>query len=96
MKLKEIKPVGSQIVVSLLEINESLGTSLLMPSNVKSAPPHGIVLAFGPKLDKDCGLSVGDRVLLDGTYKLLPQFGDSKTKALIEFHNIRGIVVVEE
>jgi co-chaperonin GroES (HSP10) len=91
--ITSVRPYGSTVLVDLLNPDEILGTTLYIKDDTKAGAPQGYVLAFGPKLDmKDMGLKVGDRVLLQGTFVPVPDFGDAKRqKGIVELHNIKAV-----
>ena len=69
-KVRGAKPTGSQVLVELLNEDELIGTSLVIPK-AKSAngkaldeAPQAYIVAMGPKvLEQDWGFKVGDRVV---------------------------------
>lgn len=94
-KITDVKPMGCTVLVEMLSPNELLGTKLYV--NEKSAvgsAPQAYVLALGSMLKEDCGLKVGDRVLLQGIYVPVPEFGkSSRAKGVVELHGIKAILV---
>jgi len=77
-----ITPCGSQILIELLTTKEILGTVLELPTKLErsnpnthdsiTGAPQGYILALGPKVPKDLGFEVNDRVTLHGNYTPLP------------------------
>ncbi len=84
--IKQVRPMGSSVLVEMLNPDEALGTTLFVREDAKTGqPPQGYVLALGPSLKSDdCGIKPGDRVLLQGTFVPVPEFDSSSRK--------RGIV----
>lgn len=75
-KIKSIKPCGSQVLVELLTAQEALGTNLIVEgdsSTIKNGAPQGYILDLGPRVAKDHGFNIGDRVTLTGNYTPLPE-----------------------
>ena len=69
-KINGLKPCGSQVLVELLNEDELIGTSLIIPKAKTSAgksldhAPQAYIIAMGPKvLEQDWGFKVGDRVV---------------------------------
>lgn len=90
-------PVGSTILVEHLSAQETYGTKLHIEGSVKVDIPQAIILAIGPNVEVDkYGFKVGDRVILQGTFVPVPNYGDGdKKRGLVEPHTIKGIIEVE-
>lgn len=74
--VKAIRPCGSQVLVELLTAQEALATNLIVEgdsSTIKNGAPQGYILDMGPRVAKDHGFNVGDRVTLTGNYTPLPE-----------------------
>ena len=74
--IKNVVPVGNQVLVERLTEGETLGSTLLT-SNSDKPSNQGIVLAIGPQVNKENGIKVGDRVLLQGSFVPVPKYDDS-------------------
>tara|TARA_Y100000034_G_scaffold6762_1_gene7446 strand:- start:8740 stop:9105 length:366 start_codon:yes stop_codon:yes gene_type:complete len=97
--IKSIRPAGSSLLVEMLNADEILNTDFYIGDNVDTGPPQAYIVDLGPSLKDqiDKGeavfLSVGDRVLLQGTYVPVPNWDDShRERGLVEFHNIKAII----
>lgn len=91
-RINSVRPFGSTILVELLDAQEALGTSIHVDSDVVAGAPQGYVLELGSKLDPNCGVSVGDRIMMQGTYVPVPNFDNHRRKrGIIEIHNIKAI-----
>lgn len=93
-KIKLIRPMGSSVMVEMLNPDETLGTTLYVKEDSKTGePPQGYVLALGPGLKEDCGVQVGDRVLLQGSYIPVPDFDHhARKRGIVELHNIKALI----
>lgn len=93
-----VKPTLSQILVERLNAAEVMGTILTVNDNSDYGAPQGYVLALGPSVKADeCGIHVGDRVLITGTYVPVPNFdGSARERGLLELHNIKAVLVEDE
>lgn len=105
--IKSIKPCGTQVLVELLTAQEALGTNLIVEgdsSTIKNGAPQGYIVDMGPRVAKDHGFNVGDRVTLTGNYTPLPEsslFANGREKnpnrpwILIEPQQIKAVLVEE-
>lgn len=93
-KITLIKPMGSSVMVEMLNPDETLGTTLYVKEDSKTGePPQGYVLALGPGLKDDCGVKPGDRVLLQGSYIPIPDYDrHSRKRGIVELHNIKALI----
>ncbi len=87
-----VKPVGSQILVEFLTTQEALGTKLHVGEETKAGAPQGYVKALGPRVDKDWGINVGDRVLCSGSFTPCPEVKSDRMLGLVEPHVIKAIL----
>lgn len=93
-KVVKAVPFGSMVLVEHLTAKEVLGTSLEIDDNTHVGSPQAYIVGFGPGVPKECGLELGNRVLLQGTYVPVPQYGDCKReRGLVEMHNIKAVLV---
>ena len=91
-------PVGACVLVELLTPQEMAGTSLYMPDKTKDKEcQQAYVIALGPKVDKELGFKVGDRVMLQGIYaNPVPDYGVAGRKRnLVEPHMIKAVLTEE-
>lgn len=92
-KVIDIVPFGSTILVEILNAKEALGTLIEVNKDAKVGAPQGYVLALGPKLDPECGIKVGDRVMMQGTFVPVPDWDHSpRQKGILEIHNIKALI----
>lgn len=95
--IKDVKILGSSVLVEMLTAKEALGTEFEVPDGSAAGAPQGYVLKVGPKLDADAGIKVGDRVLLQGTFVPLAEVAglgaSHRQKGIVEPHNIKAILV---
>lgn len=96
-KVKSVSPFGSTILVEMLNANEALGTTLTVKDTANVGAPQAYVIALGSKLGADCGIKVGDRVLLQGTYVPVPKLpSETRNRGIVELHNIKALLVEGE
>lgn len=95
-KVVGVKPLGCTVLVEMLSPNELLNTTLYVNEKTTSGSgvaPQAYVLALGHMLKDDCGVKVGDRVVVQGVFTPLPEFGDAdRAKGIIELHCIKGVL----
>lgn len=92
MKVSEVKAVGHSIVVEIMTEQEASGSLLVLKGDLSK---QAYVKDIG-SLVQDCGLKVGDRVFLQGTYVPLP-FKSEKMRVLatVDLHNIKAVLKEE-
>ncbi len=94
--IKNVRPVGTQILVELLTPNEIMGTNLaLAGGGGVSGAPQAYVLDIGPKVDPGWGIVIGDRVVLSGQFTPLPEAAAKNGRALgvVEPQMIKAILL---
>lgn len=93
-KIKKILPAGNQVLVQRITEDELIGSSFVI-STQKQSSNQGYIVAIGPTVSKDCGLNVGDRVLLQGSFVPVPQYdGDNDHEQNLVFPDmIKGIIL---
>ncbi len=62
MLTDEVRPLGSRVLVRVLEEESVMPSGLVLPDTAKDKPQRGVVVAVGDTED-DIDVSVGDRVL---------------------------------
>ena len=93
-KVKNCRPVGSNILVEMLTSQEQLGTKLIVEGTESQGPPQGYILDLGPTVDPKFGFEVGDRVLLQGSFVPVPKYGKSeRQRGLIEPYVIKAVLI---
>jgi len=103
-KIAGVRPVGSLVLLEILDEQEVLGTKMILPS--KSGPssnpmygaPQAWVRAVGPGFKAESfGYDVGDRVLLStGVAVPCPQReGEKRDWVLVEPGAVRGVIIEE-
>jgi hypothetical protein len=98
--IKDVKPVGTQILIELLTPNELLNTSLHLGSDDGKAvsidgAPQAYVLKVGPKVDPAWGISEGDRVVVSGSHTPLPEAASKNGRMVgcVEPHAVKAILI---
>jgi co-chaperonin GroES (HSP10) len=97
-KIKNVKPVGSQVLVELLTEQEMMGTKLTLTGKTHNGCPQGYVLAVGPGMKNlaDWGFNIGDRCIVTGSFNPLPEVPNITTPgrslALFEPHCIKAVL----
>jgi hypothetical protein len=96
--IKDIKPATSTLLVEMLNPAEALGTKLALGEDATDVgAPQAYVVAVGPLLSKDCGIKIGDRVLLQGNYIPAPNFdNNTRRRGIVELHAIKAVLVEED
>jgi len=92
-KIKQIVPVGNQVLVERLKASEINPSSVLL-STADEDSNQAYVLALGPQVSKEYGIKVGDRVYLQGSF--VPAVGlddDVRQKNLIYADMIKAVLV---
>lgn len=98
-KIKDVKPVGSQVLVELLSAQEAIGTKLSIGGDSTTVgAPQGYVIAVGPNCKpQDWGFNEGDRVLLQGKHVPLPKLPEWKReRSLIEPSMIKAVLIEDD
>lgn len=92
-KVVDVEPFGSMVLIEHLNSDEVLGTNLVISDKTDVGTPQAYVLRLGPKVAAECGLAVGDRVMLQGTYVPVVNYDNHPRKrGLVELHNIKGVL----
>ena len=93
-KVKSLRPFGSSILIEHLSPREQMGTDLFVGEEAKvDGAPQAYIVAFGPKIGEDCGLKIGDRVVVQGTFVPVPNTsGNKRVRGIVEVHNIKAIL----
>ncbi len=96
-KITGAKAVGHSILVEMLTEHEAAGSHLILS---EAPSKQAWVRDIGPltaNAEKPCGLSVGDRVLLQGQYVPLPNKSDTgRTLGIVNLHDIKAVLLDEE
>jgi len=94
--VKAIHPFGSSILIENLKPEEILNTTLFVSEETETeGAPQAYVVELGPKL-VDCGISVGDRVVVQGSFiPVANTSSNGRTRGIIELHNIKAVVEEE-
>lgn len=100
MPVKNIKcphPVGSQVLVEILNAQESFGTTIQLDPEVKMDTPQAYVIALGPTVPEEYGIQPGDRVFFSTAAAVLPP-GPKKARqmACIDYMSIKGKLEEEQ
>jgi len=92
--IKAVHPFGSSILIEHLKADERMGTNLYVSDDADvDGAPQAYIVELGPKLEEDCGLKVGDRVFVQGTFiPVINTDGTDRERGIVEIHNIKGII----
>lgn len=92
-----VKPIGSQILIELLNAQELSGSTKLIIGSENAAKewaPQAYVVALGPSVTKEWGVAVGDRVAVVGNFNPMPISSPNGRKlVIIEPHVIKAVLV---
>lgn len=99
-KVTHIKPLGSTVMVELLNQQE-LTSAVIKLSQIKKnqgAPSdysnQAYVVALGPALKDNDMIKVGDRVFINGGFIELPETDEvtpGRVRGLVEYHAIKAV-----
>lgn len=95
-EIKDVKPYGSYVFVELLSSKEILKTKLTLTGNTAVPVNEAYVLAIGPQVPENYGLSVGDRVFIDGGITFGPNYGkyewkeEGRKRGMVLYTSIKG------
>jgi len=98
-KIKYAKTVGTQILVEILSSKDIIETVLHLEKDKNiHGTPQAYILEIGPMVKSEYGFSVGDRVVLQGTYTPLPEVTTKNERLLgvCEPHAIKAILIEED
>lgn len=94
-KVVGVKPTGSRVLIEMLTSQEILDTKIFVRETASNdGPPQAVVLAIGPTL-VDHGLTLGDRVVLQGKYIPVPNCESDKIRGIVEYNDIKAILITE-
>jgi hypothetical protein len=94
-KVKAVHPFGSSVLIELLTPDEILGTSLIIGEDTEvGSAPQAYVIELGPKLTEECGLGIGDRVLVQGKFVPVENTNEEtkRPRGIVEIHNIKAVL----
>lgn len=92
-KIVAVKPTLSLILVEHLKADEVNQSSLIVNENADYGAPQAYIIELGPSVPPESGLSVGDRVLLQGSYIPVPNFDrHPRERGLVEMHNVKAVL----
>ena len=92
--IRAVHPFGSSILIENLNPDEIFGTTLFVQKNAEiDSVPQAYIVELGTKLDEGCGLKVGDRVFVQGSFiPVVNTSGNGRERGILEIHNIKGII----
>ncbi len=99
-KIADVQPFGVNVLVELLTPQECLGTSLTV-DNVELDVHQAYVLGIGPRVPKDHGVAVGQRVYIHGAINFCPNFGiyefshTGRKRGTLDYNMIKGVCIEE-
>ena len=94
-KITGVAPVGSQVLVEILNKDEVLGTKLHLVDNQDVMDtPQAYILAMGPRVKpEEWGFDVGNRIMLSGGFVEAPKFNDSERQiGTIEPNSVKAVL----
>lgn len=94
-KIKTSQPVGHQVLIELLNPQETLDTVLQISDDFKTDTPQGYVVGVGPMVPKEFGVNIGDRVFLSSSSAVMSpgNLGNNNRKLFcVEYNTIKGIL----
>lgn len=94
-KLVGAKAAGSQVLIEMLNQHELIDSNVLLGGDDKPSN-QGYLLDIGPLVNKDFGLAVGMRVLIQGSTTQLPTFSDSKRVVVACYPDIIKAILNEQ
>ena len=92
--IQSVHPFGSSILIENVKADEVLGTTLYVQKDAETeGAPQAYVVELGPKLGEDCGLKVGDRIVVQGNFIPVINVGNSgRERGIIEIHNVKAVI----
>lgn len=92
-----VEPFGSLVMIEHLRPEEVLSTKILVSEKMETgSPPQAYIVKFGPKVPQDCGLALGDRVIIQGSYIPVVNYDNNpRERGLVEIHSIKAILKEE-
>ena len=100
--IKDVKPLGTCVYVEVLSAQESMGTKLNLPGTTEVRVNEAYVLGIGPRVPKEHGLEIGQRVFISGPIVFGPNYQDYKfdvdgrKRGMVDYSAIKGMSVEEE
>jgi co-chaperonin GroES (HSP10) len=98
-KIKSIRPCGQSVLVELLNVDEMLGTTLVVPESAQKGKlmeaPQAYVIALGPSFKpEEWGFNIGDRVMLTGSLTPAPRYDTDNPRAIgtVEPHFVKAVL----
>lgn len=84
-------PLDKRVLLERKEEETKTTSGIIIPDNAKEKPLVGEVKAISKKIEKDCGLKVGDSVVFD-KYKGSEIKIDNKEYIVIDVEDLLGIL----
>ena len=100
--IKNVKPLGTCVYVDVLSAQESMGTNLDLPGSTEVRVNEAYVLDVGPRVPKEHGLEVGQRVFISGPIVFGPDYQDYKydtdgrKRGMVDYSAIKGLSIEED
>ncbi len=98
-KVANVKALGTCVFVELLSAREIIDTSIELVGGVGSLTNEAYVLHIGPRVPKEHGLEVGQRVFIDGGITFGPDYDeyrfseDGRKRGTVDYSTIKGVIV---
>ena len=95
-KIKAVHPFGSKILVEVLSAEETIQTSLFVSETaMDEGAPQAYIIEVGPGVSPETGIKVGQRIYWSGKGTSINDPRSKKIRALLEVHNIQGLIEEE-
>lgn len=93
-KIVDCTPGATLVLVEMLDAQEILGTTLVVPGEgADVGAPQAYILKVGAMVDVGFGYEPGQRVLLQGSFVPVPDYGDAiRPKGLVNPHDIKAVL----
>jgi len=97
--IKDVKPLGTNVYVEVLSVQESVGTKLDLPGTTELRVNEAYVLGVGPRVPKEHGLKKGQRVFISGPIVFGPDYksykfsADGRKRGMVDYAAVKGVSV---
>jgi len=101
-KIADVSPLGTNVYVEVLSAQETMGTNLDLPGTTEVRVNEAYVLGIGPRVPKEHGLEVGQRVFISGPIVFGPDYqsyrfsADGRKRGCVDYSAVKGLCVEED
>lgn len=94
--IKDVKPLGTNVYVEVLSVQESIGTKLDLPGSTEVRVNEAYVLGIGPRVPKEHGLEVGQRIFISGPIVFGPDHKgyrfstEGRKRGMVDYASVKG------